>query len=711
MAASAALLAACARSADVPPPSEASAEDAPVHSPTTTAPPPPALERIGVDAFTFGGPGDQRLLAVATGNTSVVAVGDDGGRPAIWRSPEGITWERVDLSSVQFPAGARVLDVAAAPEGFYAVGTAAGGPAAWESPDGLVWRRSDVPGTGVVEQVVHSELGLTALGHDGSGAVAAWFSFDGSTWEGADLEPHPGRVVGAVAGGPGVLALLDRDDTGPELWGTDDGMAWAVEPPTGPGVLPAGGTPVPGALLAAGSTIVAAGAVDDPDGTDAAILSSVGGPFERVSHSETTFGGDGAQRVRALTQDGSQLVAVGTDTLDTGDIDAVLWTSGAQGWQRAPGGEGLVGPGDQVATDVTTAGEDVVAVGWERTAAGIDAVAWALTTQAAEEVAPVDGPVPAWQRAPAQDDLGSDGVQSMAAVAAGGPGVVAVGSDADEGAVWGSSDAAEWTRLATVGPGALLGVAAGPPGLVAVGTDGSGAAAWASPDAETWVGASLGSGVARSVAASAELVVAVGDDAGSAVAWSSGDGRTWERVVLGPGAAAAVVFGDGGFVAVGGGTAWSSPDGRTWAPTALGAGSAAGVGVVPGGPLFATGSLGDDATAWLLAGAAWSPSDPPGLAAPATQQALGAAGGEGLLLAVGRTDLGGGDDAATWASEDGLSWTRAPHDEDLFGGDLAQRMAGVVIVDGTAVAVGSSGDDAAVWFAPQAAAGGAASNL
>jgi hypothetical protein len=38
-------------------------------------------------------------------------------------------------------------------------------------------------------------------------------------------------------------------------------------------------------------------------------------------------------------------------------------------------------------------------------------------------------------------------------------------------------------------------------------------------------------------------------------------------------------------------------------------------------------------------------------------------------------------------------------------------MAGVVIVEGTAVAVGSSGDDAAVWIAPQVAAGGAASNL
>ena len=703
------VLGACARTADAPPTSEASAEDAPVRSPTTTAPPPPALERLAVSAVAFGGPGDQRLAAIATGNTAVVAVGSDDGGPGVWWSPEGVSWERVPLSPNQFPAGSEVLDVAAAPEGFYAVGTVAGQPGAWVSPDGLAWRRAVVPGSGAVEQVVLAELGLVGLGREASGAPAAWSSFDGFTWERAAF-PAPGRAVGAAAGGPGVVALLE----GPALWSTADGLSWDVEPTAGVDLLPAGGPAVPGALLAAGSTLLAAGAVDDPDGTDAAIWASVGGAFERVPHNEATFGGDGAQRVRALVQDGNRVIAVGTETLDSGDVDAVLWTSGAQGWQRAAEGEGLTGPGDQVAADVTTVGEAVVAVGWERTDGGVDAVAWQLTTREVEEVPPLEGPVPAWQRVTGQSELGGEGEQALAAVAGGGPGVVAVGRDGSSGAVWASPDGAEWSRTATVGPGSLLGVVAGPPGLVAVGTDGTGAAAWLSTDAgvESWNGASLGSGVARGVAADDEVVVAVGEDGGSAVAWTSLDGRTWERFVLGPGAASAVVSGAGGFVAVGGGTAWMSPDGRTWVPVALGSdGVAAGVGSVPEGPVFAAGLLGDDATAWLAGAGTWAPADPAGFVAPATQQALAAAGGEGLFLAVGRTDLGGGDDAATWASEDGRAWTRAPHDEDLFGGDLAQRMAGVVIVDGTAVAVGVSGTDAAVWFAPQAAAGGAASNL
>ena len=78
-------------------------------------------------------------------------------------------------------------------------------------------------------------------------------------------------------------------------------------------------------------------------------------------------------------------------------------------------------------------------------------------------------------------------------------------------------------------------------------------------------------------------------------------------------------------------------------------------------------------------------------------------GGPGLV-AVGSDD----GDAVVWTSVDGRSWSRVPHDEAVFGGEGTQRMFSVTAVSGVGlVAVGSAdsdskpddstGGDAAVW--------------
>jgi hypothetical protein len=77
------------------------------------------------------------------------------------------------------------------------------------------------------------------------------------------------------------------------------------------------------------------------------------------------------------------------------------------------------------------------------------------------------------------------------------------------------------------------------------------------------------------------------------------------------------------------------------------------------------------------------------------------AGGPGLV-AVGLDESVGDTDAAVWTSPDGLTWTREPHDEAVFGGPGFQEMVWITPGGPGLVAVGydsAGGDwDTAVWY-------------
>jgi hypothetical protein len=107
-----------------------------------------------------------------------------------------------------------------------------------------------------------------------------------------------------------------------------------------------------------------------------------------------------------------------------------------------------------------------------------------------------------WRRVPHDEAVfGGDGYQSMLAITAGGPGLVAVGYEAiggdSDAAVWTSPDGVTWSQVphdeavfGGEGPQKMLAVVAGGPGLVAVGhdfADGDGdAAVWTSEDGMIW---------------------------------------------------------------------------------------------------------------------------------------------------------------------------------------------------------------------------------
>ncbi len=773
------LLGAC--SADLGPP-ETSAADAPVRATTTTAPPPPTLERVVVEARVLGGPGDQRMLAVAAGASlsreeRVVAVGQADGRPAAWWSPDGRAWQRADLDPGQFGEAAAFADVAADPVsgGWVAVGAEEGRAAAWASLDGVTWERAEVDRGPAMTTVGASRYGLIAFGtgstgdpgRDGGEETVAWQSLSGRQWVRAvddpDLFTRPGaeRVVAVADTGAEVLAVVEREGQGPEVWRSTEGLFWSPAPAVGTDLLPAEGRPGAGAAVALGSTLVVVGTDTKADGTDAAMWVSTGAQsIRQVAHDEAVLGGDGAQAMAALARNGDQLVMVGTETDDGGDVDAVVWSSALGSSLQRVDDDGLAVAGDQHALDVTVSGSTPVAVGWEESPGGADAVVWVVAPAAVDEAeepneaAPPPGPALNWERVAAGDDWSGPGEQRMDALAVTANGFLAVGSvrgadgaDAADGAMWRSIDGQEWSRPsdmgAFAGPGdqGLADVATAPEAVVAVGFDGTSAAVWASTDGESWLRVAHDEGVfggpgdqrmeAVMAPAGAEGWVAVGSDTGTgsqdAAVWRSPDGLTWSRVrdddaLAGPGdqRLADVATGPAGLVAVGvdgeTASAWTSGDALTWSRTGIGPGRASGLAAGSGGGLVAVGSAvgeGLDAAVWRSAdGLEWSRVGADDLGGPLDQELTAVSVGEELSVAVGRTSRGGGDDAAASASGDGgATWLRAAHAEHVFGGDQAQRMLDVATWEGLVVAVGHTGStpdarDGAVWVANLAGGGG-----
>jgi hypothetical protein len=321
--------------------------------------------------------------------------------------------------------------------------------------------------------------------------------------------------------------------------------------------------------------------------------------WSRVPYSEEAFGSGFEQSMSSVTVGGPGLVAVGGV-----DQRAAVWTSpdGIE-WSRIPhdnevfGGE--VGPssGGSFMEDVTAGGPGLVAVGQSEPNAAV----WTS----------VDGIT--WSRVPHDDAVfGGEvgpifGGAQMHSVTVGGPGLVAVGSDGSpdgggDAAVWTSVDGMTWSRVphdeAVFGGEtdddyySMSSVTAGGPGLVAVGSDPLGAAVWTSPDGLNWVRVphidEVFSGgdhpEMRSVTVGGPGLVAVGSEWERAVVWTSVDGITWSRVasdeaIFGGGsdsfhgdmAMSAVAVVGPGLVAVGwdpaGAVVWTSIDGITWIRT------------------------------------------------------------------------------------------------------------------------------------------------
>ena len=252
------------------------------------------------------------------------------------------------------------------------------------------------------------------------------------------------------------------------------------------------------------------------------------------------------------------------------------------------------------------------------------------------------------------------------------------------------------------------------------------------------VPANPGRGWLTAVAAAATVLVLVGGAAlllrvtgeGSPVATTpqidSLSSLTWSRVpydevAFGPGfeqGMASVTVGGPGLVAVGGAgpgedrewraAVWTSPDGIAWSRVPHNEalfGRAIMNSITVGGPgLVAVGTATldpdyDGAAVWTSPdGITWSrvPYNE-AVFGGATIQSV-TAGGPGLV-AVGWDGHphGGISNAVVWTSVDGITWSRVPHNEAVFGRDDGQWMWSVTTGGPGLVAVGFDSSGAAVW--------------
>ncbi len=353
--------------------------------------------------------------------------------------------------------------------------------------------------------------------------------------------------------------------------------------------------------------------------------------------------------VAPTTLAGSSATTAATPTAATAAATPAAATLSSLTWSRVPGDEAVFGgEGGQAMASVTAGGPGLVAVGREVSGRDSDAAVWTSP----------DGVT--WSRVPHDEAVfGGEASQAMASVTVGGPGLVAVGSDGptddSDAAVWTSPDGITWSRvphddavLGGEGDQSMNSVTVGGPGLVAVGSEGplsnSNAAVWTSPDGVTWS--------------------RVPHD--NAVFGSEGDQSMNSVTVGGPGLVAVGSVGSGGDSDA---AVWTSTDGITWSR-------------VP-----------DDEAA-VLGGRL-------------SQLMLDVTvGGPGLVV-VGSEGSFSNSEAAVWTSPDGVTWSRVPHDDAVFGGRFSQAMVSVTVGGPGLVAVGWDGPfselrlrRAVVWTSP-----------
>jgi hypothetical protein len=222
------------------------------------------------------------------------------------------------------------------------------------------------------------------------------------------------------AGGPGLVAIGD-DRSGPVVWTSVDGATWA-RVPDDPAVFGDDGYLSVSGVTAGGPGLVAVG-MDWSGGTaNAAIWTSVNGiVWERAPHDEDLLGHAGNPAAFSVAVVGTRVVAVGV--VRYSDTDGAIWTS-EDGivWEGVPYDQGALVEGGM--WKIIAGGPGLVSVGWIGRVAGQNSDAAVRTS--------VDGDI--WDRVPHDESL-FGGVE-MWGVAAGGSGLVAVGSDGPDGAVW-----------------------------------------------------------------------------------------------------------------------------------------------------------------------------------------------------------------------------------------------------------------------------------
>ena len=336
--------------------------------------------RVPDDEAVFGGAGDQQIRSLTVGGPGLVAGGYDtsGGRMrgAVWVSPDGYHWTRIDDPAVfGGPASDVIYSVTAGGPGLVAVGWhSVGGDrdaAVWVSADGYRWTRIDDPavfgGPGSQEMLSAATggVGLVAAGYRSSAGhldAAVWVSPDGYRWTRIDSQeafggPGSSVIYSVTAGGPGLVAVghtYSPTASDGAAWVSADGYRWTrVDSPE------AFGGPDPDEIRTVtlgGPGLVAGGS--------ALWVSADGYDWSRLGE-EATFAA-GSRYVYSVTAGGPGLVAVG---------DGVWVSADGHRWTRVDDRRTLHEP-DEFMCSVVPWRSGLVAAGLDKAAGDSDGAVW-----------------------------------------------------------------------------------------------------------------------------------------------------------------------------------------------------------------------------------------------------------------------------------------------------------------------------------------------
>ena len=264
-------------------------------------------------------------------------------------------------------------------------------------------------------------------------------------------------------------------------------------------------------------------------------------------------------------------------------------------------------------------------------------------------------------------------------------------------------------------------------GMLAVGLDGLDGAVWRSADGLAWTQAEstgLEAPGTEEILGAAELgkrLVAVGTSSLSAtesdgIAWFSSEGLEWERVTHAPfgghGRQEIIRVTDGGpgVVAVGrdgaGAGVWVSEDGAAWEEVQSEVIATPGLylrgvakwrdGIVAVGLVNAEGDRDAAAIFGPPDATTWERADEEGLAAPGKQSMISVTEFGNALVAVGSDERSGEADAAIWTSGDAQTWTQVSQATLVDEGH--EEIHAVTTVPGFGLIAGGSDDgDAGLW--------------
>jgi hypothetical protein len=187
----------------------------------------------------------RRVLAATAADGYMWAVVGDQHPPTLWRSSDGLSWDKV--AELSGPKDLFYAQLAVGPNGWVITGeqvTDGPGPIpeygwyAWTSPDGLTWTAVDKPPEHVAALAADNQ-GFVAVGFDTGGCCAwdpeyakgvIWTSADGRTWRQQANKGWVGRLPTEITVSESTVIALGAD------WTLDDsgsgfaaGAVWTID--------------------------------------------------------------------------------------------------------------------------------------------------------------------------------------------------------------------------------------------------------------------------------------------------------------------------------------------------------------------------------------------------------------------------------------------------------------------------------------------------